>query len=72
MAKVYKKIELIGISTDSIEDAIRGAIERASKTLKHLAWYEVKEIRGSIEDGKVKEYQVVLLVAFRVEERDSV
>ncbi len=68
MGKVYKKIELVGTSARSLEEAIQVAIERAAKTLKHLSWFEVKEIRGSIKDGKVSEYQVVLQVGFRVEE----
>jgi flavin-binding protein dodecin len=68
MGKVYKKIELVGTSAESFEDAIRTAVERASKTLKHLLWFEVKELRGSIRDGKVSEFQVVLQVAFRVED----
>ncbi|NPB02955.1 MAG: dodecin domain-containing protein [Thermotogae bacterium] len=71
MGKVYKKIELVGVSTTSLEDAIKVAIERASKTLKHLSWFEIKEIRGSIRDGKVVEYQVVLNVGFRVEDEES-
>ncbi len=68
MSRVYKKIELVGTSTESFEDAIKVAVERAAKTLKHLLWFEVKELRGAIRDGKVSEFQVVLQVAFRVEE----
>ncbi len=68
MGKVYKKIELVGTSDKSLEEAIQVAVERAAKTLKHLSWFEVKEIRGAIKDGKVSEYQVVLQVGFRVEE----
>ncbi len=68
MAKVYKKIELVGTSENSVEEAIKAAVERASKTLKHLSWFEVKEIRGAIKDGKVSEFQVVVQVGFRVED----
>ena len=68
MGKVYKKIELVGTSEKSLEEAIEVAVERAAKTLKHLSWFEVKEIRGAIKDGKITEYQVVLQVGFRVEE----
>ena len=64
---VYKKIELVGSSTSSIEDAINNAVETASKSLKHLDWFEVTETRGHIADGKVAHYQVVLKVGFRLE-----
>ncbi len=65
--KVYKKITLVGTSSDSLEDAIKNAIAKASETLRGLSWFEVKEIRGSIEGGKVREYQVVIEVGFVVE-----
>jgi len=64
---VYKKTEIVGSSKVSIEDAIEGAIERASKTLKHLDWFEVSETRGHIEDGKIGHYQVTLKVGFRLD-----
>ncbi len=64
---VYKKVELVGSSKTSIEDATENAIETASKTLKHLDWFEVVETRGHIVDGKVSHYQVVLKVGFRIE-----
>ncbi len=67
MGHVYKKIELVGSSTESIEDAIHTAIHRASETVRHLDWFEVKEVRGWIKDGKVQHFQVVLQVGFRLE-----
>lgn len=67
MERVYKKIEIVGISTKSFEDAITNAIERASKTLHGLAWFEVAEQHGRIVDNKVAEYQVVLKVAFKLD-----
>jgi len=65
---VYKKVELVGSSETSIEDAIQNAIGTAAKTLKHLEWFEVSETRGHITDGKVGHYQVVLNVGFRIED----
>ncbi len=63
----YKVIELVGSSPDGVQPAIENAISRASRTLNHLDWFEVKEIRGSIGDGgKVSWYQVKLGVGFRV------
>ncbi len=64
---VYKKVELVGSSETSVEAAIQNAIEAASKTLKHLEWFEVMETRGHIVDGKVGHYQVVMKVGFRIE-----
>jgi flavin-binding protein dodecin len=63
----YKVIELVGSSPDGVQPAIENAISRAGRTLSHLDWFEVKEIRGSIgDDGKVAWYQVTLGVGFRV------
>lgn len=61
---VYKVIELVGSSTESIEDASQNAIRRASQTLKGLRWFEVVETRGHIEDGKIAHWQVTLKVGF--------
>ncbi|GGF59964.1 MULTISPECIES: dodecin [Terasakiella] len=64
---VYKKVEIVGSSKDSIEDAIDTALAKASKSIKNMDWFEVKETRGHITDGKVGHYQVVLKVGFRLE-----
>lgn len=68
---VYKVVELVGSSESSIEDAVQGAITRASATLKHLRWFEVVETRGHIEDGKIKHYQVTLKVGLTIESGDA-
>jgi flavin-binding protein dodecin len=65
---VYRKTELVGSSTTSISDAIETAIARAAKTLRHLEWFEVTDIRGHVQAGKVAHYQVSLKVGFRVDE----
>jgi flavin-binding protein dodecin len=61
---VYKVIEIVGSSATSIEDAIQGAIARAATTLQDIRWFEVKETRGHVEDGKVAHYQVTLRIGF--------
>lgn len=63
----YKVIELVGASSKSVEDAVQNAIGRASQTLHGLRWFELIETRGSIVDGKVGQYQVVLKVGFTLE-----
>ena len=64
---VYRKTELVGSSKTSLSDAIKTAIARAAKTLRHIEWFEVGEIRGQVKDGKVAHYQVTMKVGFRVE-----
>lgn len=66
---VYSISEIVGSSADSIDDAIRGAISRASKTLHNLDWFEVSGIRGRIEDNDRCRFQVTLKVGFRLDER---
>jgi flavin-binding protein dodecin len=64
---VYKTIEITGSSTSSVDNAITGAITKASETVRNLDWFEVTEIRGHIEDGTVAHFQVGLKVGFRLE-----
>ena len=66
MSKTYKIIELVGVSTESYEDATKNAIKEASKTLKGLSWFEVAQMRGGIREDQVSEYQVILKVGFRL------
>jgi hypothetical protein len=65
---VYKVVELAGSSTESFDDAIRVAIARASATLRDIRWFEVKEMRGHVEDGRVAHFQVELKVGFTLED----
>jgi flavin-binding protein dodecin len=64
---VYKMTEIVGTSPTSIEDAVNTALARASKTLRNMRWFEVKEIRGQIEDDKLNHWQVVLQIGFTLE-----
>lgn len=65
---VYKKIELVGSSPNSLEDAVKNAVERAGKSLRNLRWFEVTETRGHIEDGKVAHWQVTISVGFTLDD----
>ena len=67
MAKAYKKIEVVGVSETSMTEAVEHAIEKAAKTMRKLAWFEVVEQRGRIEDGKVAEYQATVKIGFKLE-----
>ena len=64
---VYKKIELIGSSPKSIDDAVRNAIARAEKTIRNMRWFEVTETRGYIENNKVDHWQVTVKVGFTLD-----
>jgi len=60
-------MEIIGTSPTSFAEAARAAIADASKTIRHMDWFEVVEQRGRIADGKVQEFQVTLKVGFKIE-----
>jgi dodecin len=64
---VYKKIELVGSSPASIEEAVANALSRAQKTIRNMRWFEVTETRGQIEDGKVNHWQVTVKVGFTLD-----
>ena len=67
MNGTYKVVEIVGTSPASFAEAVRSAVEEASKTLRHLDWFEVIEQRGRIVEGKVQEFQVSLKVGFKIE-----
>ena len=64
----YRVTEVVGTSTESIHQAVRNGIERASHTVRQLEWFEVAEIRGSIEGGDVGAFQVTMKIGFRLED----
>ncbi len=64
---VYKVVELVGTSDKSISDAIDNAIRKAAQSVRHLGWFEVGQVRGTIADGKVGRYQVTLKAGFTLE-----
>jgi len=63
----YKKVEMVGSSPTSIEEAIQNAIDECNKTIKNLDWFEVVETRGHIVGGTVGHFQVTIKVGFRIE-----
>ncbi len=68
---VYKKIELVGSSKTSIEDAVQNALNRAGDTVRNMRWFEVVETRGYIEDGNVAYWQVTVKIGFTLEKTDA-
>jgi flavin-binding protein dodecin len=66
-ARIYKKVEIIGISTEGYEAAIQAGISKANKSLAGISWFEVQDMRGHVDpEGRVSEYQVVMKVAFEL------
>lgn len=63
----YKVVELVGSSARGTDQAIQNAINRASKTLRNLDWFEVVETRGHLVEGKVAHWQVKIKLGFRME-----
>ena len=67
----YRVTEIVGTSPDGTDAAIRNGLERASKTLRHIDWFEVVSTRGHVEDGAIHHFQVTLKVGFRLEDAES-
>jgi dodecin len=67
MSGTYKKIEVVGTSPVSVSEAIKAAVKDASKTVRHMNWFEVVETRGKITDGNVAEFQVTVRIGFKLE-----
>jgi dodecin len=68
--RTYRVTEVVGTSPDGIDDAIANAVERASRTLRHLDWFEVTQIRGQVVDDRVEHFQVGLKLGFRLEDQE--
>ena len=64
----YKKIEIVGTSTTSMEDAVQNAVARAAKTVENLRWFEVTETRGTIDGSGVAQWQVTVKIGFTLKD----
>ena len=64
---VYKLLELTGSSTKSSDDAVHNAIAKASKTMRNMHWFQVTDVRGHLEGGKVAHWQVTIKIGFTLE-----
>ena len=67
---VYSISEIVGTSPDGVDQAVRNAIDRASRTLRNLDWFEVTDIRGAMNDDSIAWYQVTMKVGFRLDDGD--
>ncbi len=66
-SSVYKLIELTGTSPNSIEDAVQNAVSRSGESIRNMRWFKVVETRGTIENGKIGEWQVTVKIGFHLE-----
>lgn len=65
---IYKKIELVGSSTEGVEQAVNNAVDKAARTVRNMRWFEVLDIRGHLEDNKVAHWQVTVKIGFTLDE----
>ncbi len=65
--KTYKIIEVVGVSEDSVQQAVRNAIIKARQTIRNIDWFEVKSIRGSVNKAGEPAFQVEVRIGFRLE-----
>lgn len=63
---IYKKIEVVGTSTTTIDDAVRNAIKKANETVNGMRWFEITEVRGDIDNGEVAHWQTTVKIGFRI------
>ncbi len=71
MERTYKKIEIVGISETSFAEATKQGVAKACQTLRNVDWFEVMDMRGLVEKGKVKEFQVTVKIGFRLEDQPA-
>jgi len=64
----YRLTEIVGTSSESIHQAIRNGVGKAAETIRHVDWFEVSQIRGTVVEGQVGVFQVTMKVGFRVED----
>lgn len=67
---VYKIVELVGTSEKGVGEAVENALSRASKSIRNIRWFEANNIRGSVESGKVKQFQVSVKIGFTLDDNN--
>ena len=65
---IARVTEISSTSTKSFEDAIQGGVSRATETLRNVRSAWVKEQQIKIDNGKIVEYQVNLMITFVLDE----
>ena len=68
VSRTYGISEIVGTSPDGLDQAVRNGLQRAAKTVRHIDWFEVTQIRGYVRDDDVDHFQVTLKLGFRLED----
>ena len=71
MERTFKKVEVVGVTENGFTEATRNAVAKACQTLRNVGWFEVLEMRGLVDKGAVKEYQVTVKIGFRLEDQEA-
>ena len=64
---IYKIVELVGTSPDGVGEAVENALQKAGESIRNIRWFETINIRGSVENNKVKQFQVTVKIGFSVD-----
>ncbi|MDQ4085603.1 MAG: dodecin family protein [Actinomycetota bacterium] len=67
-SRTYRVTEIVGTSPDGVDQAIKNGVNRAARTLRHVDWFEVTQVRGHLVDGAVEHFQVTMKLGFRLED----
>lgn len=68
-SRTYGLNEIVGTSPEGIDQAIRNGLARAARTVRHIDWFEIVQIRGYVREGEVDHFQVTMKLGFRMEDR---
>ncbi len=63
----YPKIEVVGVSEESVDQAVRNALSKARETIRNIDWFEVRDVRGSVDSSGKPTFQVAVKIGFRYE-----
>ncbi len=66
---VYKTIELTGSSDQGFQQAIQRAVAKAHETVRHIRWFQVRDTRGHVEDGRIAHWQVTVTIGFTLDDQ---
>lgn len=67
MSETFSVSEIVGTSPDGVDAAVRSALERAAKTIRHIDWFEVVSVRGQVDESGALQFQVTVKVGFKLE-----
>ncbi|MGH3366396.1 MAG: dodecin [Nocardioidaceae bacterium] len=69
-SRTYRVTEIVGTSPEGVDQAVKNGVNRAARTLRHVDWFEVTQIRGHLVDGAVEHFQVTMKLGFRLEDNE--